>query len=323
MGSELPEQRRGRFINPHVNNIRRRPLDFLFWMAGVFKEKDFPLVPEDFAYPLPEQDCDESLPWAQWINHSTYLVHLQGKHLLTDPVFCNRCSPVPGVGPKRRHAPALKIEQLPRIDYVLLSHDHYDHLDKAAVLKLSERFPHLLWIVPYGVKKWFKKLGIEKVVELKWWEEVHLNSYLKVTAVPAQHFSGRKGTHKNPTLWAGFVLEDLLLNKRMYFVGDTGYNEQDFKTIGEKFQTMDLSLIPIGSYAPRVFMAPVHIDPEHAVIIHQEVKSKLSLGMHWKTFRLSDEPMNQPPYDLFLALQERNIHHGDFLPIEPGDKINW
>jgi N-acyl-phosphatidylethanolamine-hydrolysing phospholipase D len=266
-----------------------------------------------------------------WINHSTFLIKVENVHILTDPIWSQRCSPVSFFGPKRRHPPALALKTLPKIDYVLISHNHYDHLDKKTVLELFALYPDITWLVPLGVQSWFTKLGISKVFEHTWWESRELSNpasslKISITAVPAQHFSGRNTKDINSTLWVGWVVEfkkDNSHSKRFYFVGDTGYNPYDFKKIGEHWQEMDLSLIPIGSYVPRKFMSPVHIEPFDAVRIHQEVKSKLSIGMHWKTFRLSDEPLNQPPYDLYLALQKEGIDPSHFLALEPGHEINW
>ena len=164
---------------------------------------------------------------------------------------------------------------------------------------------------------------------LKWWEEsIHIKNRTKisVTAVPAQHFSGRYILDSDRTHWAGFVVEidkPLQRTKRFYFVGDTGYNEHDFKKIGKKFGRMDLSLIPIGAYAPRKFQSPVHINPGEAVQIHQEVGSKLSIGCHWNTFKLSHEEQNRPPYDLNQAMQAKNLHPKEFQILLPGEKLNW
>lgn len=313
----------GRYINPHITDVRRRTKDFLLWALGFFRDHPFDLVPEGFFYPLPSCECDPEKPWAMWIGHSTYLVSIGGVHFLTDPVWSRRSSPLPFLGPKRQIPPPVKISQLPKIDYVLISHDHYDHLDRKSVERLHRRFPDILWIVPKGVKKWFKKQGISKVVELDWWEEAHIDSILRITSVPSQHFSGRAATNGNRTLWCGYVVEDLRSSKVLYFVGDTGYNPYDFKAIGERFPKIDLSLIPIGSYSPRKFMSTVHIEPRDAVNIHKDVGSQFSLAMHWKTFRLSEEPMEQPPFDLLKALHHEKIDPSNFLAPDPGQKFNW
>lgn len=312
-----------RYVNPHKSDHKKNFWHFLLWRVGYYDDKRREALDPNFVFPRFASTFDLNQPYVSWINHSSFLISLNGLNFLTDPVFCERPSPVGFCGPKRKHPPGIKFEDLPPIHYVLISHDHYDHLDKMTVKKLAHIFPHIQWMVPKGVKKWFLKEKIFKVVEHDWWEERALSDHLKITAVPAQHFSGRRGYDLNKTLWVGWVVEDKHLNKRFYFVGDTGYNEHDFKNIGEAFGSFDLSLIPIGSYVPRRFMSPVHIEPKDAVRIHQEVGSKLSIGMHWKTFRLSDEPMQQPPHDLYLSLQENQIEPSQFRIIEPGAKLNW
>ena len=187
-------------------------------------------------------------------------------------------------------------------------------------------------MVPKGVKRWFTRNGIKNVIERDWWEHatVSLGGARHVTlhlhCVPTQHFSGRALIDKNLTKWGGWVVQfdcDGVRTKQLYFVGDTGYNENDFNEIGERFGGFDLTMIPIGTYMPRTFMAPVHICPDSAVKIHQEVNSKLSIGMHWKTFRLSSEHPEKPPYDLFTAMQKEELNFHTFRVLEPGQTINW
>lgn len=323
MDSNLSKQWDGAFINPHIENIRRKPKDFLLWSMGFFRDLPFEKIPEGFSYPLPDQSFHPEKPWVMWIGHSTFLITVGGKNILTDPIWSKRCSPVRFLGPKRRHPPPIPLELLPEIDFVLISHDHYDHLDKPTVERLHRKFPRITWIVPEGLKTWFKILRIKDVIELRWWQEISIQSTVKITSVPAQHFSGRTAPSRNKTLWSGYVYEDLLQSKAFYFVGDTGYNSEDFVKIGETFSSIDLSLIPIGAYSPRKFMAGVHVEPKDAVKIHREVDSKLSIGMHWKTFRLSEEPIDQPPFDLFRAMKEEGLNPHTFLAPEPGYKINW
>lgn len=326
-----------RFINPHIQNIRRGLWDVILWKTGYYDDPhEVPLLqkaPASFTYPLPPAPFNPELPSAMWINHSTTLIQIDGINILTDPIWSDRCSPFSFLGPKRRHEPSVKLEELPIIDYVLISHNHYDHLDRKSVLALHALYPEITWFVPTGVKRWFTKLGISQVIECAWWEEGFVVSKrnpevsLRATAVPAQHFSGRGGTDLNRTLWAGWVVEvhraEGKALKRLYFVGDTGYNPYDFKQIGEHWKEMDLSLIPIGTYVPKAFMSPVHIGPVDSVKIHSEVHSKLSLGIHWKTFNLSDEASNRPPYDLFLEMQKAGLDPRTFLGLEPGTPINW
>lgn len=321
----------GRYKNPHIENIRRRLWDFLLWQAGRYDHENFrTLPPRGFHYPNPVKEVDYSSPVVSWMNHSSFHINYKGLNILTDPIWSERCSPFSFFGPKRLHHPPLEIESLPDIDVVLISHDHYDHLDKASIRDIVSKSPRVLFIIPEGVGKWFKKQKIYNFIELAWWQtkEVHFSSDLKlsITGVPCQHFSGRGIFNKNKTLWCGFVVkffEKEELTKQLYFVGDTGYNPHDFVNIGKEFGYFDLSLIPIGTYIPFTFMSPVHICPNKAVMIHQEVNSKLSIGMHWKTFCLSDEDTEQPPYDLYLAMKELNLDPLTFRVLHPGQKINW
>ena len=320
-----------KFTNTEKHLNKKSLKEVMKWSLGFYQEHPEQVAPSNFSYPNPSKSFDYHQPSATWINHSTYLVRYHGINLLTDPIFSNRCSPLQWIGPKRLHPPGISIENLPEIHYVLISHDHYDHLCKKSVLQLFRRFPKIQWIVPEGVAPIFHRWGIYQVKELKWWEHHHIDliAYpcsITFTAVPSQHFSGRKMWHANKTLWCGYVVsfQSLLgAAKQFYFVGDTGYNEVDFKRIGDRFGPMDLSLIPIGTYLPTAFMSPIHIGPNQAVKIHQEVQSKLSLGMHWKTFRLSSEPMHQPPFDLYLAMLKNQLDPLTFLAVEPGVNINW
>lgn len=321
------------YINPHCKNTRRRVHDIVLWQLGYYNDKRLlRRPPRDFKYPNPHKKVKNENPTAMWINHCSFLVQIDGLHLLTDPIWSTRCSPIKRFGPRRRHPPPLSLKELPPIDIVLISHDHYDHLDRKTVKELNQCNPHTVWIVPLGVGKWMKKQGIQHVVQLGWWEKKELRVEgkpplsLEVTSVPAQHFSGRNLFDKNQTLWSGYVIyfkRYKKKHKKLYFVGDTGYNRKDFKAIGKKFGKIDLSFIPIGTYIPSRFMDPVHIDPKKAAIIHREVGSKLSIGMHWKTFRLSSETQDQPPYDLYCALEKKNIDLSTFRVIDPGQTINW
>lgn len=315
---------RKKFFNPHIQDEKRSLKDVLLWRMGFFNDRSESVVcPTSFASPLVTDPIDPKKPTVTWINHSTFLIKMDGLHFLTDPIWSQRCSPFSFLGPKRRHDPPLKLSELKQVDHVLISHNHYDHLDKNTVKILHELYPNIQWWVPLGVKKWFTSLGITKVKELSWWESFDHDS-IRFTAVPTQHFSGRSFKDLDASLWSGFVVESLNPNgKRFYFVGDTGYNPFDFKEIGKKWLSMDLSLIPIGTYVPRKFMSPVHINPFEAVQIHKEVFSKKSIGMHWKTFRLSDEEEFRPAYDLVQALQKEKIRPTDFLALPPGYEINW
>ena len=272
----------GRYINPFMEDTKRTIKDIFRWKMGYYKGKEkTELPPEDFHYPSHSHEVDLMQPYVLWINHCSFLIHVEGLYFLTDPIWNGCCSPIPFVGLKRYHSPGLLLKDLPKIDYVLISHDHYDHLDKKSILDLHNRFPHTNWIVPQGVKKWMKKRKIKRVIELNWYEDVSYSTStgisINICATPAQHFSGRVCINANKTLWVGYVVEikkDDKLLKRFYFSGDTGYNQYDFKHIGKKWNKMDLSLIPIGTYEPRDFMKPVHVNPLEAVAIHKEVGSE-------------------------------------------------
>ncbi|MBF5060192.1 MBL fold metallo-hydrolase [Candidatus Neptunochlamydia vexilliferae] len=330
MGKKGHYKKGRRFANPYIDKTKRSPIDFAMWQLGFYKEKRRRKErPEDFKYPNSKRKLRDGAPKVTWINHCTFLVNVEGLHLLTDPIWSDRCSPFSFFGPKRNHEAPIPLEELPPIDIVLISHDHYDHLDRRTVLKLQELNPGITWVVPLGVKKRLQRLGMRHIIEMEWWDEVHIGvkgQEVIITAVPSQHFSGRGIFDKNRTLWAGYVVDFLRekkQEKRLYFVGDTGYNRRDFKRIGEEFGEIDLSLIPIGTYVPHHFMEPVHINPVRAAAIHDEVGSLLSVGMHWKTFRLSEEHLEQPPYDLYCALEKRGIDPKTFRVLEPGQTINW
>lgn len=321
-----------RYSNPYIQEIRRGAKDFLLWITGYYDDI-LPIAkpPANFIYPAQEIDLDPSKPIVTWINHCTFLLQIEGVSILTDPIWSERCSPISFVGPKRRHQPPIAIEELDSVDFVVISHNHYDHLDEKSVRLLHSHFPSIEWVVPKGVKAWFTRRGITRVSELDWWESKSYNMpdkkiTLRVTGVPVQHHSGRGLFDADTSLWMGCVLEAIYRNKeskKAYFVGDTAYNEYDFKKIGKAFKGIDLSLCPIGAYTPSRFMRTVHASPDDAVKIHRDVQAKLSIGMHWKTFCLADEDIEQPPYDLYKAMKRHGLCPTTFIPLEPGEKSNW
>lgn len=294
--------------------------EFLRWMRdrrGLWpKPKQFPIDRPE-AGRLAANRSETTLTW---IGHVTFLFQHRGINVLTDPVFSERASPLGFAGPKRYTPPAMHIDHLPPIDIVLLSHNHYDHLDRDAVKKIARRNDgRTKFLVPLKVADWFRREGIANVVELDWWEEtqpVADRAGVRAWFVPAQHFSGRSLNDRNATLWGGWVLE--IDGHRLFFAGDTGYGK-DFTDIGEVFGGFDLSLIPIGAYEPQWFMRPVHVNPEDAVRIHRDVKSKASVGMHWGTFILTDEPVDEPPQRLARALAEQGVDPHAFRVMRHGE----
>jgi N-acyl-phosphatidylethanolamine-hydrolysing phospholipase D len=236
-----------------------------------------------------------------WIGHATVLIQHKGINVLTDPIFSEFASPVSFAGPKRITQPALALSDLPTIHAVVLSHDHYDHLDQASIKQLGDA---PMYYVPVGIKRWLIRQGIDssRVVEMDWWDKTQLSVEgveLTFTSTPAQHFSGRGLFNRNQTLWSSWHIA--WGDFHVWFGGDTGYNDVQFKQIGDRLGSVDLAIIPIGAYKPRWFMQTVHVNPEEAIKIHRDVKATRSLGIHWGAFVLSGEGVLTPPEDLKKA----------------------
>lgn len=234
---------------------------------------------------------------ATWVGHSTLVLQLDGKTLLLDPVWSDRI----GTVVKRRTPPGVAWEDLPPIDAVLLSHDHYDHLDAGTLRRLPRDTPVYC---PTGVGRWLRKRGFTRVQERGWWEEATLEDH-RLTCVPAQHFSGRTPWDRDRTLWGGWVVEGPRGSKA-YFAGDSGYFP-GFREIGAAFPGLDLALIPIGAYEPRWFMSPVHVDPAQAGEAFLDVGAARMLPIHWGTFRLADEGIDEPPRVLEAWWREKGL----------------
>ncbi len=252
-----------------------------------------------------------------WIGHSTLLIQYNGINILTDPHLSKRASPLSFVGPKRYTPPGLSIEELPDIDIIIISHNHYDHLDKLTLEKLFEKQiknpPNVF--VPLRLKEWFNDLQIDHVTELDWDESTKFEEWI-IHAVPVQHWSSRSPWDRNKTLWAGWVLETK--GFRFFFAGDTGYS-RDFEKLAEKFGQFDLSAIPIGGYEPRWFMKAAHVNPEEAVKIHKDINSRYSVGIHWGTFILTDEPVEDPPKNLQIEAKKSGLKKNEFFVMKHGE----
>lgn len=325
MKSHLQHKKGKTYLNPFRKKTYRGLGNWIGFCLGLYDDPyPKPAVPQNFKYPQLEKKVLDHLPKVTWINHSTFLVEIDGVRLLTDPIWSDRCSPISFMGPKRQHPPGKTLEELPKIDFVLISHNHYDHLDKPTVLALHKKYPQITWNIPKGMKKWFERLKIYNTLEFDWWDSHYREkNRMTITAVPAQHFSGRHPFNVNKTPWNGYVVEFHNMNKKFYFAGDTGYNNVHFNEIGHTFKNIDLSLIPIGAYTPQKFMQPVHASPYEAVHIHREVHSKFSVGSHHSTFPLSKESKNQPAFDLYCAMEEAELDHNTFLVLKPGQTVNW
>lgn len=260
--------------------------------------------------------ANRSVPALTWIGHATFLIQAGGLNVLTDPHLTERASPLKFAGPRRVMPPALGFGQLPHIDVVVVSHNHYDHLDEGTVKRLarqpggSPRF-----FVPLGLKAWFAGRGVHDVVELDWWASAEFQG-VRVTLAPVQHWSARSLWDRNETLWGGWRLDTD--QGSFFFAGDTGYSP-DFKDIRARLGPVDIAMLPIGAYEPRWFMSVMHINPEEAVKIHRDLEAGHSVAMHWGTFVLTDEPLDEPPHRLAQALREAGIPHERFRVPKHGE----
>jgi N-acyl-phosphatidylethanolamine-hydrolysing phospholipase D len=308
------------FRNLHLDPTSR-VLDLLRWQLG-FGPREEPALPPEMVPPyraaIMAPDLgrinrpDPTQIQVTWIGHSTFLVQMAGINILTDPIWSERASPTPWAGPKRYVPPGLNWQDLPGIDAVIISHNHYDHLDLATVKRLGKGTG---FFVPLGLARWFRGAGLSKVVELDWGEAAGLGP-IRLHCVPAQHFSSRGLFDRDVSLWASWVLEGP--PGRLFFACDTGYSP-DFKEIGAHFGPVRLSLLPIGGYQPRWFMRPMHVDPPEAVKIHRDLRSQQSIGMHWGTFKLTDEPLGEPPLYLARSLSEAGLAAESFLVLKIGE----
>ena len=248
------------------------------------------------------------------INHSSTLIQVDGVNILTDPVWSKRVSPVTFTGPRRHRPPGIRFEDLPAIDLVLVSHNHYDHLDLDTLRRLQQRDAPRI-VVPLGIVALLDRHDIGNATELDWWA-----SNGRITAVPARHFSARGLSDRNRTLWCGFVITSAAGN--VYFAGDTGWGPH-FQEIGDRFAPMRLALLPIGAYLPRWFMHPVHIDPAQAVDAHFALRAETSVAIHFGTFALGDDGDEEPLWDLKQAIGQKQqprfwiLGHGEGRDLPP------
>lgn len=259
------------------------------------------------------------------INHASLLIEINGLNILTDPVWSERTSPVSWAGPKRFVPPGVEFERLPKIDYVLISHNHYDHLDLPTLIRLEKKFaPRFL--VPLGDASLLVEAGIEaqRIKEKDWWDAETARpgtdsaESIEFIFVPAAHWSSRGLFDRNMSLWGGWYLKAPSLS--VYFAGDTGAGGH-FEQIKSRLGAPDLALLPIGAYEPRWFMRDQHMNPEDAVVAHRQVGAYRSIGIHWGTWQLTDEGYMEPVHDLVTAVQSRGLAAGEFIAIENGQSV--
>jgi L-ascorbate metabolism protein UlaG (beta-lactamase superfamily) len=323
-GGELPRA-------PRLHGTFRN-LDPDFWSASNWTRVRFYLLGVsammklEHAYaPLPTAVPDvgalrknRHAPTVTWVGHSTLLVQLDGVNLLTDPTWSLRLGPWSGtVGVRRFTPPGIAFHDLPPIDVVLISHDHYDHLDEPTVRRLARAF-NPSFVVPLGIKAWLADRGITNVSELDWGQAITVKG-LQIVCAPAQHGSGRMLLDSGQRLWASWIV---IGSKRFYFGGDSGYAPH-LAMIGQAFGPFDLAALPIGSYTPREIARPVHMSPEEALQALRDLRAARFIGIHWGTFELAREAYDEPPRRIAAEVARLKLDPRSILLPRPGQTLDW
>ena len=287
-----------RFRNPNPAFQDPTPLKVAKWIfLQIARRRSFPSFGIlNSLNPAPEVDADpadahflkenRSMTSFTWVGRSTFLIQLEGLNILTDPVWSRRV--FPGIGPRRFHSPGLALGALPPIDLVLISHDHYDHLDLRTLARLG---PRPLFCVPLGLKSLLQRKGMARVEEFRWWSSLQ-SAPLTIRCVPAQHFSVRGLQGRDKTLWAGWSIEGR--RHRIYFGGDTGFYERQFEEIKQVCGPLQVVILPVGAYRPEWLMGPVHMGPLEAIRAARILGARWFIPCHWGTFQLSEEPLEEP-----------------------------
>ena len=328
------------FSNPRAPSGGRF-LDLLKWKFSG-RSAAWPSAVELASQPPPPAPRGDEIV-ATWIGHATWLLQTRHGNFLTDPQFSSHAGPRGRFGPLRVHPPGVAFEKLPRIDVVLLSHDHYDHCDVPSLTRLAQTNAPL-FVAPLRHRDLLQRAGADasRIIELDWWESHALDAGAQITLTPSQHWSNRLGSPKNHRLWGGFFLTLGLgsagvppassakaaggdacatSTKRVWFVGDTGYDADLPRQVRKLSGAPDLALVPIGAYEPRWFMAPMHMNPAEAVATHRDVGARQSVAMHWGTFQLTDEARDEPQQALAAARAMAGVNEDAFRAIQPGESV--
>ena len=305
-------------ISSEYKNTNGKPIektfrDLLKWSTSNSETKiEYLEISEEWK----DLDLMDSDNYAIWIGHSTFLIKKNGLTILTDPVFSNRASPLKNIGPKRLIPPAISLDSLPNIDFVTVSHNHYDHLDIRSLKEISLRNPEAKFLVPAGDMKLLKRKKIQNANEFEWWQSYKMED-IEFIFTPVQHWSKRGLFDRNKSLWGGWFIK--FDDFSIFHAGDTGYSD-DFKETKLRLGSPKYAFIPIGAYDPEWFMAESHVNPEDAIQIMLDLGAENSFGMHWATFKLTDEDTFEPKERLDLAMKNKNMNN--FIALKPGSVIN-
>jgi len=300
------------FFNPDAS-AGRSLRDLLRWQFTA-QRKPWPQRVANRAQPALPVRLDQGEVALTFVNHITFLIQFHGLNVLTDPVYAQRASPFRRIGPRRVRDPGLAFEDLPPIHVVLVTHNHYDHLDIETLMQLGEiHAPR--FITSLGNRAFLERFGLRDVDELDWWQSVDVGG-ATVTLTPAQHWSTRGPGNRNRTLWGGFMLN--ASGRQVLFAGDTGYWKH-FADIRARYGRMDLALLPIGAYEPRWFMRDQHMDPDDAVRAHVDLDARASIATHFGCFRLTDESIDAPVIELAAARQRHGVLAQAFQVLETGE----
>ena len=303
-----------RFFNPN-GTCAKGFRDVLRWMV-TRKPAKWPAFVANTLQSRPIKNCSPGETALTFIGHASFILQIGETNILLDPVLSERVSPVSWFGPKRVRPPGIQLQHLPPTHLVLVSHCHYDHLDLATLKALRLRYaPHV--ITPLANRELIATSGLSEITELDWWESTDFRG-MRITVTPAQHFTARKFSDRNKRLWGGFVIE--AEGKTIYFAGDTGYADH-FKEIARRFPRIDLALLPIGAYEPRWFMTEYHMNPSEAVQAYVDLKPSRAVGMHFGTFQLTDEAIDEPVQALSRELKERGISSACFRTLDFGETV--
>lgn len=313
----------GGFRNPWPSSQPHGFGSVIKWMLSRKRSPDEPAsaIPQQPLTAMPEPGVNDFA--ITWIGHSTFLIQCDGLTVLTDPIWSDRASPIRFAGPRRQTRPALPLERLSALDAVFISHDHYDHLDSLTVSRLARKFPGAMWAAPLGVGSFLRSHGVAHVEELDWWQSRSLGP-ISAVCTPAQHFSGRYPWNRDSTLWCGWVIH--IGSRHFFFAGDTGLHPA-FSQIAGRLGPFDAAILPIGAYEPRWFMQPVHMSPEDAVSAYSQLVRGTNgdcifIPSHWGTFRLTDEPLTEPPRRLAQEWLRAGLPDKDLRILALGETLS-